>query len=111
VAGPGYSPFIKIAGSNVVYNAPIVATGDGPFDVTHHNNTEDRVLGIHLAPASPQGQFLESYADMLLVRGFDAGQPILYLSPVHRRRPAADRGAGALHLRARAEQRRVQRRR
>ncbi len=80
VAGPGYSPFIRIAGSNVVYNAPIVATGDGPFDVTHHTNTEDRVLGIHLAPASPQGQFLESYADMLLVRGFDAGQPILYLS-------------------------------
>ena len=25
-------------------------------------------------------QFLESYADLLLVRGFDAGQPILYLS-------------------------------
>jgi hypothetical protein len=80
VAGPGYSPFIKIAGSNVVYNAPIVAVGDGPFDVTHHTNTEDRVLGIHLAPASPQGQFLESWADMLVVRGFDAGQPILYLS-------------------------------
>jgi ATP/maltotriose-dependent transcriptional regulator MalT len=36
VAGPGYSPFIRIAGSNVVYNAPIVAVGDGPFDVTHH---------------------------------------------------------------------------
>jgi hypothetical protein len=33
VAGPGYSPFIRIAGSNVVYDAPIVATGDGPFDV------------------------------------------------------------------------------
>jgi len=80
VAGRDYSPFIRIAGSNVVYNAPIVATGDGPFDVTHHTNTEDRVLGIHLAPASPPGQFLESYADMLLVKGFDAGQPILYLS-------------------------------
>jgi len=80
VAGPGYSPFIKIAGSNVVYNAPIVAVGDGPFDVTHHTNTEDRVLGIHLAPASPQGQFLESYADLLFVKGFDAGQPIVYLS-------------------------------
>src|SRR5580700_6810773 len=36
VAGPGYSPFIKIAGSDVVYNAPIVASGDGPFDVVHH---------------------------------------------------------------------------
>src|SRR5215831_12901488 len=27
VAGPGYSPFIRIAGSNVIYDAPIVATG------------------------------------------------------------------------------------
>ena len=51
VAGRGYSPFIKIAGSDVVYNAPIVATGDGPFDVTHHTNTADRVLGIHIALA------------------------------------------------------------
>jgi len=80
VAGPGYSPFIKIAGSDVVYNAPIVATGDGPFDVVHHTNTGDRVLGIHIAPPSPPGQFLESWADILFVKGFDAGQPILYLS-------------------------------
>jgi hypothetical protein len=80
VAGPGYSPFIRIAGSPVVYSAPIVATGDGPFDVVHHTNTGDRVLGIHIAPPSPPGQFLESYADLLFVKGFDAGQPILYLS-------------------------------
>jgi len=80
VAGPGYSPFIRIAGSDVVYNAPIVATGDGPFDVTSHTNTGDRVLGIHIAPPSPPGQFLESWVDLLLVKGFDAGQPILYLS-------------------------------
>ena len=108
VAGPGYSPFIKIAGSNVVYNAPIVATGDGPFDVTHHTNTADRVLGVHIAGPSKPGQFAESWVDMLFVKGFDAGQPIVYLS--HRRRPAADRGAGALHLRARAGQGRLQRR-
>ncbi len=81
VAGPGYSPFIQIAGSPIVYNAPIVATGDGPFDVVHHTNTHDRLLGIHIAPASsPSGQFLESYADLLFVKGFDAGQPIVYLS-------------------------------
>ena len=81
VAGPGYSPFIRIAGSPTVYSAPIVATGDGPFDVVHHTNTADRVLGIHIAPAtSPSGQFLESWVDMLFVKGFDAGQPILYLS-------------------------------
>jgi len=80
VAGPGYSPFIKIAGSDVVYNAPIVAAGDGPFDVTTHTNTEDRVLGVHIAPPSPPGQFLQSFADLLFVKGFDAGQPIVYLS-------------------------------
>jgi len=80
VAGPGYSPFIRFAGSSVVYNAPIVAVGNGPFDVTHHTNTEDRVLGIHIAGKSKPGQFAESWADMLFVKGFDAGQPILYLS-------------------------------
>ena len=81
VAGPGYSPFIRIAGSDVVYNAPIVATGDGPFDVTTHTNTEDRVLGIHIAqPPFPSGQFFDSWVDLLVVKGFDAGQPILYLS-------------------------------
>ncbi len=86
VAGPGYSPFIRIAGSTVVYNAPIVATGNGPFDVVNHTNTEDRVLGIHIAPpagspgAAPQGQFQSSWVDMLFVKGFDAGQPIVYLS-------------------------------
>ena len=81
VAGPGYSPFIRIAGSDVVYNAPIVATGDGPFDVTTHTNTADRVLGIHIAqPPFPSGQFLDSWVDLLVVKGFDAGQPILYLS-------------------------------
>ncbi len=81
VAGPGYSPFIRIAGSPVVYSAPIVATGDGPFDVVHHTNTGDRVLGIHIAPATaPSGQYLESWVDMLFVKGFDAGQPIVYLS-------------------------------
>ena len=81
VAGPGYSPFIKIAGSSVVYNAPIVATGDGPFDVTTHTNTADRVLGVHIAqPPFPSGQFFDSWVDLLVVKGFDAGQPILYLS-------------------------------
>jgi hypothetical protein len=80
VAGPGYSPFIKIAGSDVVYNAPIIATGDMPFDVTHHTNTADRVLGIHIAGPSAPGHFAESWADLLFVKGFDAGQPIVYLS-------------------------------
>ncbi len=80
VAGPGYSPFIQIAGSSVVYNAPIVATGDNPSDVTHHADTGDRVIGIHIAPPAPQGQYFDSWADLLFVKGFDAGQPILYLT-------------------------------
>jgi hypothetical protein len=80
VAGPGYSPFIRIAGSDTVYSAPIVATGDGPFDVEHHSNTGDRVLGIHIADASAPGQFAESWVDLLFVKGFDAGQPIVYIS-------------------------------
>jgi hypothetical protein len=80
VAGPGYSPFIQIAGSSTVYNAPIIATGNGPFDVVHHTNTGDRVLGIHVAGPSRPGRFAESWADVLFVKGFDAGQPIVYLS-------------------------------
>jgi hypothetical protein len=80
VAGPGYSPFIRIAGSPTVYNAPIIATGNGPFDVTHHTDTADRVVGVHIAGPSKPGQFAESWADLLFVKGFDAGQPIVYLS-------------------------------
>jgi hypothetical protein len=80
VAGPGYSPFIRIAGSQTVYSAPIVATGDGPFDVVRHTNTGDRVLGIHIAGPSAPGQFAESWVDLLFVKGFDAGQPIVYIS-------------------------------
>jgi hypothetical protein len=80
VAGPGYSPFIRIAGSNTIYSAPIVATGDGPFDVVHHTNTGDRVLGVHIAGPSAPGRFAESWVDLLFVKGFDAGQPIVYLS-------------------------------
>ena len=80
VAGPGYSPFIKFAGSDVVYSAPIVAVGDGPFDVVHHTNTGDRVLGVHIAGPSGPGQFNESYVDLLFVKGFDAGRPIVYIS-------------------------------
>jgi hypothetical protein len=83
VATHGYSPFIRIAGSDVTYNAPIIAVGNGSshsFDVVHHTNTEDRVLNIHIAGQSAPGQFAESYADLLFVKGFDAGQPIVYLS-------------------------------
>jgi hypothetical protein len=80
VARDGYSPFIRIAGSDTVYSAPIVATGDGPFDVEHHTNTADRALGFHIAGPSAPGQYEESWVDLLFVKGFDAGQPIVYIS-------------------------------
>jgi hypothetical protein len=80
VAGPGYSPFIRIAGSPTVYSAPIVATGDGSFDVVHHTNTGDRVLGIHIAGPQQQGRYEDNWVDLLFVKGFDAGQPIIYIS-------------------------------
>lgn len=71
IAGPGYSPFVAVEGSSVVYNAPIVATGDGPFDVTTHSNTHDRTLGIDTEKMT---------TDHLFVRGFANGQSIAYLS-------------------------------
>ncbi|MBA3736588.1 MAG: hypothetical protein H0W90_15580 [Actinobacteria bacterium] len=37
-------------------------------------------LAVHIAPSSPQGQYLESYADLLFIKGFDAGEPIIYMS-------------------------------
>ncbi|MGI8587600.1 MAG: hypothetical protein ACR2M0_07945 [Chloroflexia bacterium] len=79
VAQPGavgdknYSPFIRIQGSDVVYNAPIVAVGNGPFDVMHHANTADRVMNVDLTTGNEK-------VDMLFIRGFDSGQPIIYLS-------------------------------
>src|SRR4029077_18108296 len=48
--------------------------------VVHHTNTADRVLDVHIAPPAPAGQYFDSWVDLLLVKGFDAGQPILYLS-------------------------------
>ena len=80
VGSEKYSPFIRIEGSPVVYNAPIVATGDGPFDVSTHTNTGDRVLAINPATPAGPGQFTQATADILVVRGFDAGSSILYIS-------------------------------
>ena len=71
MAGAGYSPYVRVAGRNVVFNAPIVATGDGPFDVTTHTNTHDRTLGIDTTAMT---------TDHLFVRGFANGESIAYLS-------------------------------
>jgi len=71
VAGMNYSPFVRIGTSSVVYNAPIVATGDGPFDVIEHTNTHDRLMGIDTDAMT---------ADLLFVRAFSHGQDIFYLT-------------------------------
>ena len=70
-----YTPFVRIAGSNVIYNMSIVATGDGPYDVIHHTNTADRVLAIDTRADNDGPE-----VTMLLAHGFDSGQPIVYLS-------------------------------
>ncbi len=86
VAQPGavgdahYSPFIRIKGTSIVYNAPIVAVGDGPFDVTHHTNTGDRVLAVHPARPAGPGQFYGASVELLIINGFDSAKPIIYLS-------------------------------
>lgn len=86
VAKPGavgdanYSPFIRLRGSTTVYNAPIVATGDGPFDVVRHSNTADRVLKINPAKPAGPGRYYAPSVELLIITGFDSGQPILYIS-------------------------------
>ncbi len=81
-----YSPYVRIAGSSVIYNMPIVATGDGPYDVIHHTNTHDRVLAIDTKQDDDGPE-----VTMLLAHGFDSGQPIVYLST-----EASDPGAAAV---------------
>ena len=66
-----YSDFVRAGNDLVVYNAPIVATGDGPFDVKTHTNTHDRVMAIDTDKMT---------VDLLVVRGFTDGQPVFYLS-------------------------------
>ena len=66
-----YSPFIRIGNAATVVNAPIVATGTGPFDVTKHSNTHDRVVAINTARKT---------VTLLLVHGFANGRRVLYLS-------------------------------
>jgi len=71
IARANYSPFVRVKGSPTVFNAPIVATGNGPFDVTTHTDTHDRLLGINTKKMT---------ADLLFVRGFSNGKCIFYLS-------------------------------
>ncbi|MDQ6843143.1 MAG: hypothetical protein M3Z92_02150 [Bacteroidota bacterium] len=72
VAGPGYSDLIRVNGSHVVYNAPIVAVGTGPFDVSEaHTNTMDRVIAIDT---------IHMTVDLQFIRAFAFGKDIFYFS-------------------------------
>jgi hypothetical protein len=72
VAGPGYSDLVRVAGSSVVYNAPIIATGDGPFDVSQtHTNTLDRVMAIDIVAMT---------VDLQFIRAFSHGKEIFYFT-------------------------------
>ena len=101
---PGYSPFIRIAGSPTRSTArrsspPATAPSTG-----RTTRTPVTACSASTSPGpSAPGQFAESWVDLLFVKGFDAGQPIVYISTDAR--PAADLGARALDLRARARTR------
>lgn len=71
VAQTGYSDLARVEGSSVVFNAPIVATGTGPFDVITHSNTLDRVMSIDIARRT---------VDLLFIRAFSHGRDIFYFS-------------------------------
>lgn len=72
VAGPGYSDLVRIGTSPVVFNAPIVATGNGPFDVSEaHTNTLDRVMAIDTVAMT---------VDLQFIRAFSHGKDIFYLT-------------------------------
>jgi hypothetical protein len=71
VADAAYSPFVRVAGEPGVLNAPIVATGEGPFDVEHHADTEDRVLAVDTAHHT---------VTLALARGLANGTPVYYIS-------------------------------
>jgi hypothetical protein len=66
-----YSPFVRAEGFAGVLNAPIVAIGDGTFDLTTHANTEDRVVAIDTSKHT---------VTLVLARGFFNDRPVLYLS-------------------------------
>ncbi len=70
-AGLFYTPYVQVSGTNIVYNAPVVAVGDGPFDVTTHTNTHDRALAIDTTNMT---------IDLLVIRAFSGGKEVVYLS-------------------------------
>ncbi|PJI44327.1 hypothetical protein [Ferrovibrio sp.] len=71
VAPAAYSPFIRLSADAPVLNAPIVATGEGTFDLAGHGNVMDRVLAIDTAKGT---------VTLLLSHGFAEGRRVVYIS-------------------------------
>jgi len=71
IGDANYSPFVRADGVPGVLNAPIVASGDGNFDVTSHTNTEDRVVAIDAQAKT---------VTLVLAQGFVDGKTVNYLS-------------------------------
>lgn len=70
-APAAYSPFIRLSADGPVLNTPIVATGDGPFDLAGHGNVMDRVLAIDTT---------KGVVTLLLSHGFAEGRRVAYIS-------------------------------
>lgn len=81
-APAGYSPFIRLSADGPVLNAPIVATGEGPFDLAGHTDAMDRVLAIDTDRGT---------VTLLLSHGFAEGRRVAYIST-----EASDPAAAAL---------------
>ncbi len=64
-----YNDLVRIGDSSIVFNAPVIAIGEGPFDVTTHSNTHDRVLRMDTDNMA---------VDLQFVRAFSHGQLIIY---------------------------------
>jgi len=72
IARAGYSDLIRVGTNAVVWNAPIVATGNGPFDVSEaHTNTLDRVMAIDTVAMT---------VDLQFIRAFSHGKDIFYFT-------------------------------
>lgn len=70
-APSAYSPFIRLSADGPILNAPIVATGEGPFDLDGHGNVMDRVLAIDTRKGT---------VTLLLSHGFAEGRRVAYIS-------------------------------
>ena len=76
-----YSPFVRLPDGTTI-DAPIIASGQAPFDIITHRNTADRVLAI-----DPQ----KKTVTILLAHGFFNGARVVYLST-----DASDPGVAAI---------------